>query len=355
MSMLRDFMDLHRVVTPYVLHPLTALEVFLPHTWPVSYFTRSHNFLPDRDLPSLKDKVILVTGGNGGLGKESIFQLALASPAKIYLTARSRAKGEGAINDVLERLGKTSRVTQTKLVYLELDLGDLKSVKNAAKTVLAQETRLDIVMLNAGIMATPPSQSESGHEIQFCTNHIGHFLLTKLLLPLLEKTASQFEASDIRIVTVSSEAHHIAPPNFLDMIEDHDQLCSASPYSAYGISKAANIVFAAELARRYDSQGITCVSLHPGIIHTDLYAPSSDSNFFLRLGLPSVAYFFFDDVKHGAMNQIWCAAGARKGELVNGAYYTPVGRIRPDLLTNDEASGERLWNWTSKQVTFYLD
>lgn len=353
--MLRDLIDLRRVVTPYVLHPLTALEVFLPHTWPISRFTQSSSFPSERDLPSLSGKVILVTGGNGGLGKESIYQLALSGPTRIYLTARSPAKGEDAIKNIQERLSEVPGISLPDIVCLELDLSNLQSVKDAAKTVLARENRLDVLMLNAGVMATPPSRTKSEHEIQLCTNHIGHFLLTRLLLPLLEKTASQFEDSDVRIVTVSSEAHRIAPSNFLDTIEDHEQLCSATPYAAYGVSKAANIVFAAELARRYKSKGITSISLHPGIIRTDLYNHSSNSNFILRFGLPPVAYLFFDDVKHGAMNQIWCAAWARRDELVSGAYYTPVGKIRANPLTNDEAGGERLWNWTTKQVTFYLD
>lgn len=355
MSLLRDLFDLRRVVTPYLFHPLTALEVFLPHTWPISYFTQSRTFLAKQREPSLKGKVLLVTGGNGGLGRESIYQLALYGPDRIYLTARSRAKGEAAIQEIDQRLGKESAAHFPEIVYLELDLGDLKSVRDAATTVLASESRLDILMLNAGIMATPQSKSKSGHEIQLCTNHIGHFLLTKLLLPLMERTASQDENTDVRIVAISSEAHNIAPANFLDMIEEHDQLCGASPYVAYGVSKSANIIFASELARRYGDKGITSVSLHPGIIHTDLYVPSATSNFILKYGLPPVACLFFDDLRHGALNQIWCAAGASKNELVNGAYYTPVGNIRPNAPTEDEAGGERLWNWTTKQVMPYLD
>lgn len=355
MSVLRDLFELPRIIAPYILHPLTAAEVFLPHARPVSWFTQSGAFLPERDVPSLKNKVILVTGGNAGLGKESIYQLALAGPAKIYLAARSRVKAETAMQEIEDWLRKTSSGAHPDIEYLELDLCDLQSVQNAAKTVLSRETRLDILMLNAGIMATPPSRSKNGHEIQLCTNHIGHFLLTSLLLPLLERTASQFEDSDVRVVTVSSEAHHLAPSNFLDIIEDHDKLCSASPYTAYGVSKASNILFAAELARRYEEKRILSVSVHPGIILTDLYTPGSDSNFLLKVGLPPIAYFLFDDVKHGALNQIWCGAGARRSELVNGAYYTPVGRIRNSTLMNNKADGQRLWEWTTKQVGDYLD
>lgn len=311
--------------------------------------------MPKRDVPVLKDKVILVTGGNGALGKESIYQLALSSPARIYLTARTRAKGEAAIRDILERLRGTSGTVQPDIAYLELDLSDLQSVHDAAKIVLSQESRLDVLMLNAGIMATPSSMSKSGHEMQLCTNHIGHFLLTRLLLPLLQHTALHYEDSDVRVVTVSSVAHHMAPSNFLDMIEEHDQLSSAGPHTLYGISKAANVVFAAELARRYDSEKITSVSVHPGMIHTDLFVSSSKSNFVLRFVVPVLAHLFFDDVKHGALNQIWCAVGAKKDELVNGAYYTPVGRIMLSPLAHDEASGERLWNWTTKQVVSYID
>lgn len=355
MPLIYDMLDLPKVVIPYLLHPLTAVEVFFPHSRPVSWFTQPAEFLPERDLSSLQGKVVLVTGGSAGLGKESILQLASLNPSKIYLAARSRTKGEAAIRDIVALLGQAGDVPQPVIEYLELDLQHLASVRDAARFVLSRECRLDILMLNAGIMATPPSRSQSGHDAQLCTNHIGHFLLTILLLPLLERTASEIEGSDVRVVTVSSEAHRMAPANVIDLIENQDQLCCASPYTAYGVSKAANILFAAELARRYGDQGITSVSVHPGIILTDLYLPSSSANVLMRLGLPPVARLLFDDVKHGALNQIWCAAGAKKEQLANGAYYTPVGRIRPTRWVGDNSSQQRLWDWTAMQISQYLE
>ncbi len=353
MSLCRDLIDLPNIVAPYFLHPLTAAEIFLPHARPVSWFTESTAFRPERDISSLQGKVVLVTGGNAGLGWETIYQLARHEPAKIYLASRSADKAQEAINDLHRRVSETDAAILPNIEYLQLDLADFASVAKSAKCIIGKEARLDILILNAGIMATPPSRTKSGHDLQLGTNHVGHFLLVKLLMPLLLKTAAESEASDVRIVTVSSEAYNIAPLKFMDMVEDHDRLCSSSNYVRYGVSKAANILFASELARRYGPHGITSVSLHPGVVLTQLYDSTRDANFIVRLGLPLFARLLFDDVPRGALGQIFLAAGAKKGAIVNGAYYTPVGRRQNIVLTNDEEQGRRLWRWTDEQVKGY--
>ncbi|KAK5944769.1 hypothetical protein PMZ80_001969 [Knufia obscura] len=353
MSLFRDLVDLPKIVSPYIFHPLTAAEIFLPHARPVSWFTGATTFQPERDIPPLHGKVILVTGGNAGLGQETITQLAQHEPAKIYLAARSADKAHAAIKDIRQRLSEKRVATIPRFEYLQLDLADLASVAKAGQQVLADEERLDVLVLNAGIMATPPSKTKSGHDLQLGTNHVGHFLLVKLLMPLLLKTATATENSDVRIVTVSSEAYNIAPSNLMDLIEDADRLCSSSNYTRYGVSKAANVLFAAELARRYGSKGITSVSLHPGVILTQLYDPTRNSNFIVRLGLPLFARLLFDDVPRGALGQLFLAAGAKKENITNGAYYTPVGQRQNISLTADEEQGSRLWRWTEEQVQGY--
>ena len=163
-------------------------------------------FDADQDIPDISSKVIVVTGGNSGVGKESVLQLSKHRPAKLYLTARSKAKYDAAIEDIK----KANPEAEANIIFLELDLASFASVKTAASTILTENDRLDVLMNNAGVMALPPGLTKEGYEIQFGTNHMGHALLTKLLMPLLLKTAEQPD-SDVRIINVSSGAHGVAP------------------------------------------------------------------------------------------------------------------------------------------------
>lgn len=325
---------------PYVFRPLLGIEVYHPglaSMWP---FTISSTFVPATGIKSLAGKVILVTGGNNGIGKETILQLAKHHPQKIFMASRTESKARDAIASI-----KSQNLQDVDIEYLPLDLSSLPSVKAAADQVMRNSERLDILVLNAGIMAVPPGKTASGQDIQLGTNHIGHFLLTKLLLPTLEKTAKQHN-SDVRVVAVSSEAHNMAPN--LNTILSTEKLTATSPWVRYGASKAANVMFAAELARRYPQ--LTSVSLHPGMIKTDLYVPNSESNFLVRYGAMIFGPLIFQDVAHGAFNQLWASAGTEKSELTNGSYYTPVGKLRNNKWASDAEAGRKLWEWTEKEL-----
>jgi NAD(P)-dependent dehydrogenase (short-subunit alcohol dehydrogenase family) len=302
-------------------------------------FSSSKPFSPTTDIPSLADKVILVTGGNGGLGKETILQLARHHPAKIYMGARSKAKAEAAISSITAQLSSPVSIS-----YLPLDLASLQSIKTAAETINSQSQRLDIVILNAGIMAVPEGKTEDGFEIQLGTNHIGHFYLTSQLLPLLRNTAKAH--GDARVVAISSEAYAFSAP--FDAIVNTEKLSQKSTWARYGASKAANILFAAELARRYPD--LTTASVHPGIIMTDLHSPGQASNTFIswvmRLAAPVIAR----DVPQGALNQLRLGT-ARKEDVVSGAYYTPVGNRKANNgWAKDGEKGRRLWEWSEREI-----
>lgn len=330
------------LILPYIFHPLLGIEVYHPglaSMWP---FAAASPFTPTTGIKSLAGKVILVTGGNNGIGKETILQLAKHNPHKIFLAARTESKARDAIASIKSQNLQNSDVD---IEYLPLDLSSLPSVKSAADQVMRTSDRLDILVLNAGIMAVPPGKTPSGQDIQLGTNHVGHFLLTKLLLPTLERTAKQHN-SDVRVLAVASEAHNMAPN--LDTILSTDKLTNTSPWTRYGASKAANIMFAAELARRYPM--LTSVSLHPGMIKTDLYLPNSESNFLVRYGAMIFGPLIFQDVAHGAFNQLWASAGAEKSELVSGSYYTPVGKMRHNKWAGDADAGRKLWEWTEKEL-----
>ncbi|KAE8372467.1 hypothetical protein BDV26DRAFT_274083 [Aspergillus bertholletiae] len=298
------------------------------------------NFKPDRDIPDLSGKVALVTGGNAGLGKETILQLAKHRPQRIYLAARSETKAQEAISSL-----KGSLSNNVEITWLPLDLMSIRSIQAAAQSFNAESSRLDILILNAGVMALPPGETEMGHEIQLGTNHTGHFLLTKLLLPTLLKTAEE-PNSDVRVVSLSSIGHNLAPS--FETILDQDRLKKVNTNIRYGASKAANILFAAELARRYPS--ITSVSVHPGIIFTDLYSPVNERSTVAALG-SKVLRHFGTAVPQGAYNALWAAAGAKKQDLVNGSYYIPVGHLKPyNQYARSEDMGRRLWDWTESEL-----
>ena len=143
--------------------------------------------------------------GNAGLGRETVLQLAKHNPKKIFLAARSEVKAEEAISAV-----KSSVSNDVQISWIPLDLMSAQSIKNAAEQVSAQSSRLDVLILNAGVMALPPGETEMGHEIQFGTNHTGHSYLTRLLLPTLLKTAEE-PNSDVRVVSLASVGYNFAP------------------------------------------------------------------------------------------------------------------------------------------------
>jgi NAD(P)-dependent dehydrogenase (short-subunit alcohol dehydrogenase family) len=195
-------------------------------------------------------------------------------------------------------------------------------------------------------MATPLATTDQGYEAQFGTNHIGHALLTKLLMPALLKTAED-PTADVRIVTVSSLGHNLAPQG--GIIFNQDELMKHGPFPLYGQSKLANILFSKALAKRYPQ--VTSVAVHPGTIMTDLYAPQNKSNFIVGALMSYVAPLFFGDVEFGALNQLW-AATVPKTEIANGGYFMPVGRrIGGSKYARDEKLADKLWDWTEGEFS----
>lgn len=235
---------------------------------------------------------------------------------------------------------------------MALDLGSFQSIRAAAAQFTADCDRLDILVLNAGTMANPPTKTDDGYEVQFGTNHIGHFLLTKLLLPTLQKTVAApapgpgpEAKSDVRVVVLSSLGHITAPS--LEVMTSTDALLEADTWVRYGASKAANILFAAELARRYPE--IMSVSVHPGAVASNLYEHAKASSVVNRLGVAAIS-LSLRSVRSGALNQLW-AASVDRDQLVNGSYYVPVGNHAQSCVDGDTEMARKLWDWTDEQVT----
>ncbi|KAM5343373.1 hypothetical protein ACJ41O_011910 [Fusarium nematophilum] len=209
----------------------------------------------------LSGKVALITGGNQGIGLETARALH-ATGATVFITARDSTKLDKAINDIAPGPGPKP---EAPVHGIELRLDSLTSVRAAAKSFLAQCNKLNILVFNAGVMATPEGKTEDGFETQFGTNHLGHFLLFQLLKPaLLASTTLSFQS---RVVSLASMAHRNGGVRFDDINFEKE---AYDPWLAYGQSKTANIYFANEVERRYGSEGLHALSVHPGVVLTNL-------------------------------------------------------------------------------------
>jgi NAD(P)-dependent dehydrogenase (short-subunit alcohol dehydrogenase family) len=223
-------------------------------------------------------------------------------------------------------------------------------VQACAKAFLAKETRLDILICNAGVMALPAGLTKDGYEVQFGTNHVGHALLVKLLLPTLVSTA-ELPGADVRVVAVSSLAHLWCPSAGIAFEELKTEMQGSTTWARYGQSKLANILFAAQLAKRYPK--VLAVSVHPGTVDTDLYIPFMGRNRVVGWLNALTKSFHLVSVETGALNQLWAATAGRE-EVKTGEYYTPVGKMGTrSNFSKDEKLAERLWEWTEKELEGY--
>lgn len=247
-----------------------------------------------------------------------------------------------------------SLVPSAKLTLIEIDLASLSSVKAAATQFLSASNRLDILMNNAGIMAVPAATTVDGYEIQFGTNHMGHALLTKLLLPTLLQTAKEQHnnnnnASDVRVITLSSAFHSLAPGGGILFDTLHDATSTGAEMTRYGQSKLANILYSKELARRYPA--VTAVAVHPGYVHTGLSNTMNDNHLLARVVTAVWGRFSGVDVDKGVKNQLWAATATRKGAVESGAYYEPVGKKSAgSAYARDGLLAGRLWDWTEGEL-----
>ncbi len=211
------------------------------------------------------------------------------------MAARTPSKAESAIADI------KNTVPNANITFLHLDLASLESVKNAADTFNAKSDQLDILINNAGVMALPASTTQEGYEIQFGTNHIGHFFLTKLLMPTLQRTAEA--KRDVRIVNLSSEGHRLPPKGGLALNDARSDMAAFSTWVRYGQSKLANILFTRELTRRYPA--IKSVTLHPGGIDTGLSLGFRKENPRFAAFVGPIAGLFLTTVQQGALTQLF--------------------------------------------------
>ncbi|KAL2073155.1 hypothetical protein VTL71DRAFT_10479 [Oculimacula yallundae] len=301
-------------------------------------------FNPDIDIPDLSGKVILVTSGNAGLGKETCISLAKHNPKRLLIAARNAKSAESVIFE-LKALAPLVDCT-----FIECDLGSLASISKAAKEIVSRTDRLDLLFCNAGILGHPPGLTEDVYEIHFGVNHLGHALLIKQLLPVLLRTA--IFQPDVRVIVTSSDGYRFHASEgivFKDLRTRQLNLSILSSFGGkdswrrYSQSKLANIVYAVELARRYPT--IRFVSVHPGVCDTPLTpgwikGSAMSRKLFAPGGLKTA--------KEGSFSQLWAATAS---DVVNGQYYEPVGIVGyRTSKSKDDRLREELWEWTETQM-----
>ncbi|KAJ7750814.1 NAD-P-binding protein [Mycena metata] len=291
-----------------------------------------------QDVPDLSGKVIIVTGGNSGLGFATS-KVLVERGAKVYIATRNETKAKEAIEQITKETGKAP-------LFLKLDLADLDSIQGAANTFLSQETRLDVLYNSAGVMIPPKSEvTKQGYDLQFGVNVLGHFYLTKLLLPLLISTAKSSAEGKARIVTVSSGAHHMSNLTF-STFKDGPVRQKANEWVLYGQSKYGAVVLAKELARRYGGEGIVSLGMNPGNINTNLQKelPGWQATFVKMTIMNPI-------LPNGITTHLWAGTAPETAEY-NGKYLIPWARVgTPRADSQDEAVGKELWTWLEEQVT----
>lgn len=305
------------------------------------------DFNPNGESPSLAGRVVMITGGTAGLGASTIEILAEKGPAHIFFTGRN----ERAAEAIISRLKRAA--PKVPVTFIKNDISSLQSTQEAANAFKAASDRLDILMLNAGIMAVPAATSVDGYETHFATNHMGHALLIKLLLPTMQRTA-KIPGADVRLVNLSSLAYETAPSQGIDFDTlKSEQARLGIPFMAkwvrYGQSKLANLLYVQQLAQHYPE--ITSVAIHPGVIRTGLI---ENLGFVDRITMSLKFAGQFTPVEKGSWNQCW-AAIVGKSELENGGYYAPIGKLTVPTTKagNDAELSKKLWEWTQKELASY--
>ncbi|MDT0123087.1 oxidoreductase [Paenibacillus sp. RRE4] len=285
-------------------------------------------------IPDQQGKVIIVTGSTSGLGKEAV-KIIAGKNAKVIMAVRNVDKGKDVVNEIQKKF------KHADIDVKKLDLSNLSSIRAFANVIMENYDRLDILINNAGIMFGPYSKTVDGFENQFGTNHLGHFALTGLLMPLLKKT----EAS--RIIALSSLAHTMGNLNFEDLNWDARKY---NTQKAYGDSKISNLYFTYELARRLNKDGNhpRITAAHPGWTATDLQRNSA-----LMSGMNK---FFAQRVEMGVLPTLRAAfdENAKAGE-----FYGPSGIMNmrgypvahsSNKRSYDKARARELWK-RSEEMT----
>lgn len=273
-------------------------------------------------MSELQGRTAVVTGANTGIGRETARGLAQRG-ARVVLAVRDLAKGEAAKQDIQATTGRTD------VEVMRLDLADLESVRTFAADAKARLDRLDVLVNNAGVWPTSRQQTKQGFELTFGTNHVGTFLLTQELLPLLR------QAARARVVVLSSALHYRGAIDWDDLMFERRKYAATT---AYNQSKLANMLFVKALARRLQGSGVTVNGVHPGVVATEL--ARDYPKLFVKL-----FHLFLLTPAQGAQCSLFVATSPTL-EGVSGEYFEKSKAKPAAKAAQDEAAQERLWELT---------
>jgi retinol dehydrogenase 12 len=276
-------------------------------------------------MQAMSGATCLVTGATGGIGKETALRLAMRG-ATVILLARDAARGEAASAEI------QVREPRARVEVMTADLSSLSQVRQVAAEVEARHDRLDVLVNNAGVISPRRPLTSDGLEVTFATNHLGPFLLTGLLRGLMERSAPA------RVVTVASAVHKQVRAIPWDDLAGGGRTEYAGQEQAYPLSKLANILFTAELARRLSGTGVTANCLHPGFVRTDL---GRDVTGVAAVILPLILRLR-PGPQAGARTPVYLASSPEVTG-VTGGYFVKCQPARPSALARDDQAAARMW------------
>ncbi|KAF4088074.1 hypothetical protein AMELA_G00078590 [Ameiurus melas] len=290
-------------------------------------------FTPWSSDVRLDGKTVVITGANTGIGKETAIDLAKRG-MRVIIACRDMEKADEAAKEIAEVSGNQN------VVCKKLDLANSNSIREFAQNINSEEKQLNILINNAGVMACPHSKTADGFEMQIGVNHMGHFLLTFLLIDLLKRSAPA------RIVTVSSMAHKWGTIN----LDDINSEKSYDKSKAYSQSKLANVLFTRCLAKKLQGTGVTTYVLHPGVVQTELWRHMNRPQ---QAAIWLIKPFTKTSVQ-GAQTTIYCAV-APELETKSGNYYSDCAPANCSSAAMDDEMAQRLWDLSCQMLSITWD
>ena len=292
---------------------------------------------------SIKGKTCIVTGANAGIGKATTLELVKRGAGRVIMACRTLDKAEQVAKEICQQCGISEHDRLLRLAVKHLDLASLSSVRKFAKEIINSEQQVHVLINNAGLeQPNGRTVTEDGFETTFATNHLGHFLLTNLLLDLLKKSAPS------RIVIVASTAYKACWPGGFDIDDVNTERVRYKGMQVYCKSKLANILFARSLNKRLNPtpeqhSGVSVFALHPGVINSEFRR--------YRRGFSLLDIFFIGaiSIEDGAKTQLYCAC--QPGiEKLTGKYFEKCQETRLWSIGKDDEKAEKLWTM-SEQMT----
>lgn len=348
-----NFFDLNDFYTQLIFGAVTfsyclpvVCDKFLPAMFglcPVMHHFRNFNFAQE-DIPNLNGKTIIITGANCGLGFWSTFYL-IKNGCTVIMACRNKSKASAAREKIL----KSIPGCEEKLQIMSLDLNDLGSVRNFANEIKKKFSTIDVLMCNAGIMASPFRLSNNGIEQQFAVNHLSHFYLSNLLMETIQKS------TDPRIIFLSSSAmfSNKRVPVSAKELNDSKSNKFKSSWIRYANSKLLNMISVKQLAKRYPNVHINAV--HPGLVATELERHFDDklgSTLSTLKGMLRKLGLIWWTPELACLTQLYAAVSPEiVKKNISGKLFGPIGRfMRPHKRVHDEKLQNQIWNLSMQFV-----